>query len=114
MRRQKLTQPLPASVPAAARHPAARARRPPCEAGRSVVVVRQLKIPRGARRPVNVLYIAEAPDDLRPRVGLPVRACGGHFGSGQGLRNAVSTAGILRVIGPAAFPLPQVLKAPEL
>src|SRR5579862_4795483 len=82
--------------------------------GRLVVPVGFLEGPGAARTSVNPLDIAQAPPDLGGRVGLPVRARAGHLAARQGLRDAVGAAGVLRVVDPAALPVPQVHQAAEL
>src|SRR4029077_569667 len=79
----------------------------------SVVVVGLPEGPGFAGIAVDGLDVAEAPLDLGGRIGLPVRPRGGHLAAWQRLRDAVRAAGILRVVPPAALPVPHVLQAAE-
>src|SRR5712671_2678370 len=81
---------------------------------RSVIPVGFLESPCVTGIPVNALDVAKAPADLGRRVGLPVRPRAGHLASRQRLRDAVRPARVLRVIDPAALPVPQVPQAAEI
>src|SRR6266704_1021409 len=62
---------------------------------------------------VDGLDIAQAPLDLSGRVGLPVRPRARHLAARQRLRDAERAARVLRVVPPAALPVPHVLQAAE-
>src|SRR6516225_11651564 len=80
-----------------------------------IAVVSELEIPGGAWRAVRLRDVRKAPLDLSGRVGLPVRARGGHLVTGQRLRDTVrARAWVFRVIHPAALPVPQVEQAGPL
>src|SRR5690348_8561639 len=82
---------------------------------RSVPAGALLVRPRGARRAIDLLDVAEAPLDLGGGVGLPVGPGAGHLGTRQRLRDAVGARD--RVAGrgiPAALGVPQALQAAEL
>src|ERR1700733_13795471 len=63
---------------------------------------------------VDALDVPQAPPDLGGRIRLPVRARAGHLAARQRLRDAVRAAGVLRVVAPAALPVPDVLQAAEV
>src|SRR5579875_56143 len=86
----------------------------PAERNCLVPVIGLFVTPGAARSAVSLLYVLQTPLDLRGRVGLPVGAHTGHPGTRQRLRDAIRTAGVLRVNHPAAFVCPQVVEAAEL
>ena len=112
------------------RTPVARARhdlsRPGCAsaaraqlggAGRQYQPVALPERPRRAHgRAVAVLDVAQAPRDLRGRVGAPVGAGRGHLRAGQRLRDAVGAArrGCRRRRVPVALARPERVEAAEL
>jgi hypothetical protein len=67
-----------------------------------------------ARGPVLPLDVAQAPQDLRDRVGAPVVAFTGHLGTGVGLGDAVGAERVLGELVPAGLLAPQQLQAREL
>src|SRR5690348_17612561 len=79
----------------------------------SVVVVDLPEGPGFAGVSVDGLDVAQAPLDLGGRIGLPVRSRARHLAARQRLRDAVRAAGVLRVVPPAALPVPHVLQAAE-
>src|SRR5580658_2313888 len=81
---------------------------------RLVVPVGFLESPRAARIPVYLLDVAQSPPDLGGRIRLPVRPGAGHLAARQRLGDAVRAAGVLRVVHPAALPVPQVKQAAEV
>ena len=71
-------------------------------------------VPRTARRAVAAGDVAEAPRDLRRRVGLPVGTGRGHLAAGQCLRDPVRAARVGRVDVPPRLVVPELDEAAEL
>src|ERR1700721_4678964 len=74
----------------------------PITACHLVVTVCLPERPRATRVAIACLDVSQPPLDLGGRIRHPVRARRGHLVSRQGLRNAVSAAGIFGVVPPAA------------